>query len=96
MPRRSFERRRADDVDLIPAPATARQAIQNSMQKFWYVYLLGSESGGEHFYVGITEERALQNITPAKFPTPPNFGRGGSKVPSLSPIKIVPQHLSGI
>jgi len=38
------------------APATARQAIQNPVQQFWYVYILESDFGDEHFYVGLTED----------------------------------------
>ncbi len=37
------------------APASAWQA-KPLMQQFWYVYILESELGADHFYVGLTED----------------------------------------
>jgi len=77
--------------------ATYDKPAKNRM-KFFYVYILQSETATETFYVGFTEDlrSRLKFTILARCHTPSNFGLGGLKQPVHSLTASAPLHLNAI
>ena len=56
MPRRSFSAGGLAQPRCKKLRLRLGKPSKKPMRKFWYVYILESDFGGEHFYVGLTED----------------------------------------